>query len=124
MLQVPTEERLGDDAAVAQAAGEHTEDERAEAQVWAPEESIDATAAAAAAEAATKKRKAKKPWICAACAKHHYERSAVCEAGGRQLCLPRAMRCGRGAARAEAEAAARGWHVKGVPGRVCINISV
>ena len=86
MLQVPTEERLGNDAAVAQAAGEHTEDERAEAQVWAPEESIDATAAAAAAEAATKKRKAKKPWICAACAKHHYERSAVRPAGGSYVC--------------------------------------
>ena len=84
-LQAATEARLGDDEAVAAAAGEQTHDD-ADAAGWAQEEHIDAAAAATAAEAATARRKEKK-WTCADCGKAHKERSAVRGKGGGYVCL-------------------------------------
>ena len=66
-LHTDTEARLGDDEAVAAAAGEQMHDD-AEAAEWAQVEHVDAAAAATAAEAATAQRKEKaKKWTCADC---------------------------------------------------------
>ena len=75
-LQELTDAQLGDDVAVAMAAGEHTcETER-----------VDVTEAARTATDLTARRKAK-VWTCGACGKGYKERSAVRQRGGSYVCI-------------------------------------
>ena len=67
-LQHTTEQRLGDDAAVAQAAGELGPDP--DAHMLGEEAPLDYDQAAASARAATERRKVKM-WRCSTCGKEH-----------------------------------------------------